>query len=109
MEDYKQFTSFDDVPLQTHIRYFSTIDGKKVFRMGGYLLNKSYVPDYIVLSSGFGDKAKSWSVQIQDTLFFKKMSFNDLKKESDTIIMALENKIKQLENIIISMGGKLPK
>lgn len=100
LEDYNEFKSFADVPLNTHIRYFSLKNGKQVFRTGGFLLNKTGYPDYVVLSSGQKDNAKSWSVQIKDTTFFKKMSFNDLKKEYDNIIMALENKIKILEDTI---------
>jgi hypothetical protein len=109
LEDYNQFTSFKDVPINTHIRYFVNKNGKQLFRTGGFLLNKNGLPDYIVLSSGSKENPKSWSVQTKDTTFFKKISLNELKIEYDGIIDTLEKRINILENIIVSMGGIVPK
>lgn len=107
LEDYTRFTSFDNVPLGTHIRYFVVKDGTQLFRLGGFLLNKGGLPAYIVLSSGGKENVKTWTVQVKDTVFFKKMTFEDLKKEHDTVIVAMEQRISQLEKLVVDLGGKL--
>jgi chaperonin cofactor prefoldin len=94
LEEYVQTDNIDEVALNSHIRYFS-IDkktGKKQFRLGGFLTKID--KDYVVLSNG----RLSWSVQKNNTVFFKKMSYNDLKEELiEKISNKFEKKINTLE------------
>ena len=94
LQEYIQIDTIDDVSLNTHIRYF-TVDkksGKKQFRLGGFLTKNEN--EYVVLSNG----KVSWSVQKNNSLFFKKMSYNDLKQELiEKISNKFEKKIVSLE------------
>jgi hypothetical protein len=77
LQEYVQLDTIDETPLNSHIRYF-TIDkktGKKQFRLGGFLTKCD--KDYVVLSNG----RLSWSVQKNNSIFFKKMSYTELKEE----------------------------
>ena len=100
LEEYKQVDDIKEVPLNSHLRYFSinTKTGKKQFRLGGFLtkINK----DYVILSNG----SLSWSVQINSTVFFQKMTFSELKNElTEKISLKYEKKINKLieENSIL--------
>ena len=94
LKEYIQLDTIDETPINSHIRYF-TVDkktNKKQFRLGGFL-NK-IDNDYIVLSNG----KLSWSVQKNNSIFFKKMSYNELKEELiDKITHKYEKKIITLE------------
>jgi hypothetical protein len=77
LEEYSQVDDIDEVPLNSHLRYF-TINvktGKKQFRLGGFLTKID--KDYVVLSNG----TLSWSVQKKNNIFFRKMTFQELKEE----------------------------
>ena len=98
LEEYKQVDNINDVNIGTHLRYFTfnPSTGQKQFRLGGFLskLDK----DYVVMNNG----ELSWSVQKDKTVFFKKLSFNDLKEEMiEKISKKYEKKITELteENI----------
>ena len=77
LEEYKMIDDIKEVSLNSHIRYF-TINpktGDNQFRLGGFVTKIE--DEYIILSNN----NISWSVQIKDTVFFIKMSFNDMKEE----------------------------
>jgi len=77
LEEYKMLDDIKEVSLNSHIRYF-TINpktGDKQFRLGGFVTKIE--DEYIILSNN----NISWSVQIKNTVFFIKMSFNDMKEE----------------------------
>lgn len=93
LEEYKQVDEIDDINIGTHLRYFTfnPSTGQKQFRLGGFLskLDK----DYVVMNNG----ELSWSVQKDKTVFFKKLSFNDLKEEMiEKISKKYEKKITDL-------------
>jgi hypothetical protein len=84
LQEYVQLDTIDETPLNSHIRYF-TIDkksGKKQFRLGGFLTKLGDNNEYIILSNG----NYSWSVQLSNTVFYKKMSNNELKEQIVTEI-----------------------
>jgi hypothetical protein len=85
LEDYIE-DDIENIKLGTSVRYFA---GKK-FRFGGNLINISGLPKYVVLSNG----QKSWSVQMKNTKFFKKLSLKDLKQDYEDALnfKTLENK-----------------
>ena len=98
LEEYKQVDNIKEVPLNSHLRYFTfnPKTGKKQFRLGGFLTKID--KEYVVLSNG----SLSWSVQIKNTVFFEKMNFTDLKEElMEKIGAKYEKELKKLkeENI----------
>ena len=97
LEDYKKVDDIYKIPLNTHLRYFIKKDDQLVFRMGGILKNNNNLPDYVILKSATGPE---WSVQVKDTIFFKKMTVSEIKEEYEKIITDLNIKIKKLKNRI---------
>ena len=56
LEDYVEVDDISMVPLNSHVRYFTKrINEKKkeekVFRLGGFLINKSNYEKYVILSN----------------------------------------------------------
>ncbi len=94
LEDYKLVDDISKVPLDTHLRYFVKKDNEMLFRMGGNLKRNLDLPNFIVLKNALGTE---WSVQVKDTIFYKKMSIKEIKEEYDNIIVDLHNKIKKLK------------
>lgn len=92
--DYEKVSDLTNVPLGTHIRYISIINGESKFRIGGTLMIKN-LPDYIILSNG----TTKWSVQTKDTTFFKHMNIKEIKDEFNTIIDDKDRTIKALKEI----------
>jgi len=97
LEDYKLVDDISKVPLDTHLRYFIKKDGEMLFRMGGNLKRNLDLPNYIVLKNAQGVE---WTVQVKDTIFYKKMSIKEIKDEYEGIINELHDKIKKLKNKI---------
>jgi hypothetical protein len=102
LDGYTRVKNIAEVPLNTHLRYFSTDINKKTgaterkFRLGGFLINNSNHKKYIVLSNG----KLSWSVQTDNTIFFR-------KKTNDEIVDEYENKLKAKDNIIFKLEDKV--
>lgn len=94
LEDYKLVDDISKVPLDTHLRYFVKKDNEMLFRMGGNLKRNLDLPNYIVLKNAVGAE---WTVQVKDTIFYKKMSIKEIKEEYDGIISELHDKIKKLK------------
>jgi predicted chitinase len=79
LEEYRPVEDISTVALNTHLRYF-TINpktGEKQFRLGGFLAKIDLEKGYVILNNN----SLSWSVQLQNTAFFQKMSFKELKEE----------------------------
>lgn len=99
---YKKVNNILDVELNTHIRYITINKNNETkFRLGGILFKRNIDEGYIVLSNG----KKSWSVQIDNNVFFQRMTFKDL---SDNIV-DLEQKNKQLKSLIKEIKNNLNK
>ena len=94
LEDYKLVEDISKVPLDTHLRYFVKKDNEMLFRMGGNLKRNLDLPNFIVLKNAVGAE---WTVQVKDTIFYKKMSIKEIKEEYDGIIEELHDKIKKLK------------
>ena len=79
LEEYKRVDDINTVALNSHLRYFiiNEKNGDKQFRLGGFLTKIDKEKGYVVLSNG----QLSWSVQMKNSIFFKKMTFQELKKE----------------------------
>ena len=101
LQGYRKVDSLIDVPIDTHIRYFKTEDdGTRVFRTGGFLRNKNNANQYIILSNG----KKTWSVQVEDTVFFSKMTH---KEEIDAIHEDYRSQLDAKDKIIERLERKL--
>jgi hypothetical protein len=108
LEDYKKVDDIFKVPLGVHLRYFSNINGKMVFRMGGLLHRNTGLPDYVILSTSPTGKP-GWSVQVKDTLFYRKMTLQEIKIEYQSIIDELIGKNKKLKDENKKLNEKLVK
>ncbi len=79
LKDYKEANDITMLSIGCHVRYFSTDPktNKKLFRLGG-TINK-IDPEYrfIILTNG----TLSWSVQIANTSFWKKLTESEYKEE----------------------------
>lgn len=96
LEDYVLVKDIYKVPLGTHLRYFKLEKDKKKFRMGGILSNNVGLPNFVVLSNG----VNSWSVQVEDTEFFKKMTLDEIKASYEKIINELKKRIENLKFMV---------
>ena len=95
LEEYEQVDDIDNVNIGNHLRYFTfnPSTGEKQFRLGGFL--SKIDQEYVVLNNG----EFSWSVQKNKSVFFKKLSFNELKNELiEKISKKYEKKIEDLTN-----------
>ena len=102
LEEYQQIDNIDDVNIGNHLRYFSfnPSTGKKQFRLGGFL--SKIDKDYVVLNNG----EFSWSVQKDKSIFFKKISFGELK---DELIEKISKKYEKIINDLTNENIKLKK
>jgi hypothetical protein len=96
LKDYIKVDDINKVALNTHIRYFVVDENtkEKSFRLGGFLMNKDKSDKYIVLKNG----SQSWSVQVANSIFYKKKNVDDVKAEYESMIQLLENKIKKYKS-----------
>ncbi len=96
LEEYSQVKDISQLSIGIHIRYFTfnPKTGEKQFRLGGFLSKIDPTMKYVILQNG----SFSWSVQIQNTIFFKKMSFSELKEElKEKIYKKFEKQISNLK------------
>lgn len=120
--DYIKVENNSDVlkiPLNTHIRYFALNPktGKLEFRLGGNLTKIGDNLEYVILSNG----NFSWSVQLKNTIFYKKQNITEIKEQienevttkmnEDMKILAKENKelkkiIKQIKETTLNSKNK---
>ena len=97
LDDYIEVENIQDVPLNTHLRYFSIVTERKktrkIFRLGGFLINKNNYEKYVVLSNG----TSKWSVQTNKSIFYRKMNLKEIKENYEDEIEELRSKIKKLK------------
>ena len=118
LEDYTEINDYKELKLGMHIRYYTIKLDKygnqtKLFRMGGNIIKIDDEYRYLILSNN----KISWSVQINNNIFYKKMSLNDIKNIYDAkldekrfYINKLNKSYKKLEyqlNIINEKYTKL--
>jgi hypothetical protein len=76
LEEYEQIVSNDELKEGIHIRYYTIIKKKQVFRMGGTIIKLDLEKNYIVVTNG----NVNWSVQLnQDTIIYRKMTIEEVK------------------------------
>jgi hypothetical protein len=92
--------------LGAHIRYVTKVNGHNKFRLGGALINKTGLPKYVVL---INSDAKTWSVQIKNTIFYREMSRDEIKEEYEEVIDELEDQIEKHITTIDNLKGLIVK
>jgi len=104
LEEYVKVEDISKVALNSHIRYFSlnAKTGKKEFRLGGFLTNRDQPEKFVILSNG----SISWSVQVETTIFFKKMTIKELKSEYEEKIEELESENNKLKKALLKYKKK---
>ena len=80
LKEYISVEYIVKVPVGIHVRYFinDPETKKKKFRYGGFINKIDPLGRYIMLSNG---TTQPWSVQIPNTIFYKKISNEELKEE----------------------------
>jgi hypothetical protein len=71
--------------------------------MGGQLHKNTGLPDYVILSNG----ASQWSVQIKNTIFWRKMTSNEIKEDYQTSLETLKSKYDKLKEEKKKLYNKL--
>jgi len=111
LKDYIIVENVNSVEIGTHLRYFSfdnTTKTKK-FRLGGNLCKIDNLGRFLTLTNG----QIKWSVQIPNTIFYKKLSNEEYKEELKKEIMTeLESDNKDLnkaKKLIKNLNNKITK
>ena len=80
LKDYIMVEDINKVPIGTHVRYFITDQEskKKKFRLGGMITKIDPFGRYIMLSNG---QTQPWSVQLSNSIIYKKLSAEEHKEE----------------------------
>ena len=114
LEDYIEVEDISKVPLNTHIRYFTEVEDKvknkkiKVFRLGGFLVNKNNYDKYVVLSNTpetgvINNNKKTWSVNTKTSIFYRKQNVDEIKEqykdELDEVYDEVDNLKKQIKKL----------
>ena len=111
LNDYIEVEDISKLPLNTHLRYFTEKydeDKKKkirVFRLGGFLINKNNYDKYIVLSNVpetgvINNNKKTWSVNTKISVFFRKQTIDEIKDEYEDEIEELNDEVNKLKKEI---------
>ena len=105
LADYVEIDNIKDVPLDTHIRYFVKNKSKKLFRTGGFLVNKRESDKYIILTN----RKISWSVDTKKSILFRKLSAMELNTIHNDEVDELKQIIKKLYKENKDLKNKLKK
>lgn len=108
LEDYIEVEDISKVPLNTHLRYFTekknekTKKTEKVFRMGGFLVNKNNYDKYVILATApntgvQNSSYKTWSANTQTSKFYRKLSYTEMKEQYEEEIEDLQEQIELLK------------
>lgn len=108
LEDYIEVEDISKVPLNSHLRYFTEkYDEKnkkssKVFRLGGFLVNKNNYDKYVVLSNVpdtgvINNNRKTWSVNTQKSIFYRKQTIDEIKEDYKDELEELYDEVDKLK------------
>jgi hypothetical protein len=97
LKDYIIVDDITKLELGTHIRYFTTDEKtrKKKFRLGGMIVKIDPLGRFIMLSNG---QTQPWSAQINNGIFYKKLSEEEKREELKKEIMSEINLTKSPRN-----------
>ena len=74
----------------------------KAFRLGGFLVNKNNYEKYVILSNvpdvgGVNPNKKTWSVNTQKSIFYRKQTKDEINEEHQEEIDELYEEIETLK------------
>ena len=103
LKEYTKVNDNSELKIGTHVRYFNIDKGGELkFRMGGEIMLNNGLPDYIILVSG----KIMWSVQTKNTIFYRRLSYDEIVEPYTKKIVEQEKEIKLLKDIINNMKSK---
>lgn len=102
LQGYIRVDDLEEVPIDTHLRYFVKDESGEKFRLGGFLKNKRECHKYVMLSNG----TDCWPVQVKNAIFYRKMSHSE---EINYLELKYLNKIAKMEEVIHNLSKKLTK
>lgn len=98
LKNYKIVNDINVIPIGTHLRYITTDPKTKEskFRLGGSLSKFGDNRQYIMMTNG----KQTWSVQLKNTTFYRKLSDNEIKDEmkkeiEKDLLTEMDNKPQQ--------------
>jgi hypothetical protein len=100
LEEYEEVNDPTELKVGVHVRYYTLVQNKrsktyeKVFRMGGNIIKIDPEYRYVVISNG----KISWSVQVADTDFYRKMTIQDIKQFYENILDEKDLEIKKYKH-----------
>ena len=108
LEDYIEVEDISKVPLNSHLRYFTEKydekkkNSSKVFRLGGFLVNKNNYDKYVVLSNVpdtgvINNNRKTWSVNTQKSIFYRKQTIDEIKEDYKDELEELYDEVDKLK------------
>ena len=103
LRDYIEVINIYEVPLNSHIRYFTIKNDKESFRLGGYLSQLNQKKGYIMLTNG----KVNWSVQVKNSKFFRKIEIDELRENYENKLKKYKKKIIKLEKSLDEITKKL--
>ena len=101
LEEYEEVDDTEILKPGMHVRYYTIKqkrngDVDKKFRMGGEIMKVDHQNKYVVLTN----KRLSWSVQFNNTIFYKKMTSDEIKAFYENELDEKDNKIEKLKQSI---------
>ena len=101
LEEYEEIDDTDILKPGMQVRYYTIKqkrngDVDKKFRMGGEIIKIDHENKYLVLTN----KKLTWSVQFNNTIFYKKMSIEDVKIFYENELDEKDNKIDKLKQSV---------
>ena len=111
LEDYIEVEDISKVPLNSHLRYFTEKydenkkKSSKVFRLGGFLINKNNYDKYVVLSNVpdtgvINNNKKTWSVNTKKSIFYRKQTMDEIKEDYKEELEELYDEVDKLKKQI---------
>ena len=97
LEDYNEVEDYKDLKPGMHIRYYTIIKNNKYFRMGGNIIKVDLDNKYIVLTN---NNKSTWSVQLENSIIYKKMSIEEVKKFYENELDNKDSEIEKYKSII---------
>ena len=100
LEEYEEVNDPTELKVGTHVRYYTLVQNKKTkiyekaFRMGGNIINIDPEYKYVVISNG----KISWSVQVANTDFYRKMTIQDIKQFYENVLDDKDTEIKKYKH-----------
>ena len=106
LEDYEEINNIHELKPGILIRYYKLINQNndiiKLFRTGGTIINIDFEKKYLIVSNG----KTNWSVQMDNSIFYKKITLEELKNYYENEIDNKNLEIKKYKKYIENLKNK---